>query len=815
MTERPHAARGWLRLLSALCIPTAILTVSASALGPHEIVVLVNANSGDSMHVANHFINLRRVPPQNVVYLSLPDTVLEPGASISRADFTNLIWEPANRIIRQRGIEDHVLAWVYSAGFPVRIAGPPGLSIQGLTFLRNKVPDAKDVQMGTYRSRIFAGPDAPRGERGPSMSLENFTLILGDEYPLPSMMLGVAGSRGNEPQRIVECIGIGAGSDHQRMTGTVFFVVGKDVRSTCREWQYGESQRELNALGIESAVVTQVPANARIAGLMMGSPSVPASTFSGPVTYAPGAMCEHLTSAAAIFDDPNQTKLTHWIQHGATASAGTVIEPYALWVKFPSARFYAHLASGCTMLESFFLSIRCPLQTLLVGEPLAQPGAPALQVSLELNPISPTQTLVRASVAPGNADKDSRYMFFLDGQTLEHPDFGPDASLDPSTLSEGYHDLRVVLYRDGTVRHQAFAETNIVVPGRAGLMTLSGISPGEAIDANRIRSLKVTARGNPREVFILHNERPVCRADEDGSAALNPAALGTGPHRIHPAAIFAGGHLVRGRPIDFLVEDMAKPPRIQEVAAERSATGVVFAVQASDPNGYETSIDWFQPVKLAETAFTPLEPAVSIIGGRIEETAEGARLDPEREYAVALIRQGTKATPREFLLDIAISPGRWSALHSQMAGIVFDYSDRDNFSYFALRGRDSAWVIGRRRKGEWETHASRGRFIRPERWYSMSVRQTKHGVVGRVNDEDVVLWEGGRMGSGPAGVIAAGSPAYFRNAGINPPQCEGYRFSAAGDHMRMEPSPALPFELVVRVRNLSKSAFRTVKTGTP
>jgi len=116
-----------------------------------------------------------------------------------------------------------------------------------------------------------------------------------------------------------------------------------------------------------------------IAGAMMGAADLDLKT---PRKFLPGAMAEHLTSFGAAFESGGQTKITEWIRAGATASAGTVTEPLALWTKFPHARFHAHSAAGCTILESFYQSIRCPLQILPLGEPLAAPWRQPAQVTL-------------------------------------------------------------------------------------------------------------------------------------------------------------------------------------------------------------------------------------------------------------------------------------------------------------------------------------------------------------------------------------------------------------------------------------------------
>jgi len=65
--------------------------------------------------------------------------------------------------------------------------------------------------------------------------------------------------------------------------------------------------------------------------------------------------------------------MSTWIAQGATATSGTVCEPYTNPVKIPNAYVFLHQQKGLTMIESIYLSLRYPLQQLIIGEPLANP----------------------------------------------------------------------------------------------------------------------------------------------------------------------------------------------------------------------------------------------------------------------------------------------------------------------------------------------------------------------------------------------------------------------------------------------------------
>ena len=437
-----------------------VCPLAARALAPHEVLVLSNRRSVDSVQIAKEFMKLRQVPQVNHVRLDLPPSVTRSPGTIKHADFTRLIWSPAMRAMRAGGIEDQILAWVYSVDFPVRIEAKPSVSIQGLTFLRNRMPEYDDVRYGMYASPLFAGPNNRRGIPHYSQTFDVYRKWLKDEMPLPSMMLGYTGERGNTPETVTACLRRGAVSDGAAPKGTVYFVRSKDIRSTCRQWQYPAAVGELRAMGIKAVITERFPAGRNdIIGLFMGS----ASAHPEKASYLPGSMAEHFTSAAAVFHTGHQTKLSAWLKAGVTASAGTVTEPYSIWSKIPSARFFVHYGAGCTMIESYFQSIRCPLQILLVGDPLAAPWAPQAGMKL-LGPAdgkSVSGTVrINAAVASAELSHYGEFAYLLDGRAFRS---GCTLDLDTRELKNGPHRLRAVAYRTGFVRNPVFAEVEITV----------------------------------------------------------------------------------------------------------------------------------------------------------------------------------------------------------------------------------------------------------------------------------------------------------------------------------------------------------------
>ena len=454
--------RGRLFILLAMLLPHLAL-----GLGPHELLVLVNDRSSNSVEIAGEFVRLRGIPEINVVRLSLPAYAGGATVDIAQDDFTREIWTPALKALRERGIEDHILAWVYSADFPTTINTVPAISLQGITFLRNVPVAPPEVEKGTYASVLFAGPNpaVQGGENYASRTFDTFSEWLKDDMPLPSMMLGYTGERGNSRETVLKCLRSGIASDGTRPTGTVFFVTSDDIRAQCRQWQFEPVRRDLIQLGVRAETTRAFPAGRKdIMGLMMGTADLNPGADN---RYLPGSMAEHLTSMAGAFQTPSQTKISAWIEAGTAGAAGAVVEPMSVWQKFPSARFFVHYANGCSMMESFFQSIRCPLQLLIVGDPLARPWAPTNVVlrveGLESNTVSGV-VKAHAEARSGPGCRYWRFLYLLDGKAVGR---SADLVLDTSAIPEGPHQLRVVAYGPGLVRDQVFVERTVVVGNAA------------------------------------------------------------------------------------------------------------------------------------------------------------------------------------------------------------------------------------------------------------------------------------------------------------------------------------------------------------
>ncbi|MEN7972403.1 MAG: TIGR03790 family protein [Verrucomicrobiota bacterium] len=539
----------------------------------HEVLLLVNKNSQPSMLAANTFAAARQIPKMNMVYLDVPESAYGGTATVTPEEFTKLIWEPANAVAKERGIEDRILAWVYSVDFPIRVKTDPGdrrqMSVGGLTFMRNKVPGLNLVEEGKYLSKLFSGPNGriklnlnalSLGVHKSGMGMDAKVPPeaaylqggLGARMPLPSMMLGYIGEKGTSIDTVIQTIQRGKSSDYRGLRSGIHFVMSDDVRSKCREWQYYPAVNELKQRGVRAVVTTNFPAGAEnVMGVLVGAETVDPSSVK---SFAPGAMAEHLTSWSAEFQK-RQTKLTAWLEAGATASAGAVVEPYSNPDKFPSARFFVHYSSGCTMLESFYQSIACPLQSLLLGDPLAKPYAVPLAVNMFGSNRIDMDFTYAAQAKSNLRGAEYLYSFMLDGKEIREESDDSSVYIRASRLADGYHELCVVARVDHSIQFGGVA----IKPFTIDCMGRSvSILPGVVKTGSYTHGIKVEIGGTemPEKLRLVSGEQML---DEKAFAAdaqleLDELKIGEGPNRIRVVAIYADGMEVSSKPVAFEIK---------------------------------------------------------------------------------------------------------------------------------------------------------------------------------------------------------------------------------------------------------------------
>ena len=534
-----------------------LLAGSVWAQLPHRVAVLVNENSQASKKAANEFAGQHRVPGSNVIYLKLPESMYSGRFECTPAEFKTLIYDPAQKAIEERGLSDQISAWVYSVDFPIRIVtgeyDRQQMSIMGLTFLRGQVPeDLKMVEFGQVVSPLFSGPMEGKSQKLPPKAFDIWQAGLKDKMPLPSMMLGYIGEKGNSMETVLRCIQDGARAWQNNGSLRVLFVKTDDEkRSSPREWQFEDTQAELKVRG-GSAVITSdlKPMQTNLTGVIIGMEKVVPSNFG---TFVPGAMAEHLTSFSAEFQK-GQSKCTEWLKAGATVTAGAVVEPYNNWAKFPHTRFFVHYSAACTAMESFYQSIANPLQILLLGDPLSQ----VRKVSVQIKPIGLSKE-ISSSIdaafvldAKFPANMQAAYGALLNGKEIKRGESNSLIELPFNEMGDGWHTVRLIAQAALPTLPGSFIDVPVIINKKGRFVEITDMKDRDPSDI----ILTAAAKGEevPDSVYLLWNGRELARADAGKELIFDERTIGEGPHSIQVVAVYADGMEVHSEPAVFSIE---------------------------------------------------------------------------------------------------------------------------------------------------------------------------------------------------------------------------------------------------------------------
>ncbi len=651
-------------------------------LGPHQVAVLVNGNSDLSRRVANEYVRSRDIPAAHVITLDVPAGIHSVRAQIGHDAFTERIWTPAVETLRERGLgPDRILAWVYAPDFPIRIVHDRiGLSLTGLTFVRNQPPARKEIHDGTYASPLFAGPARPDGPQHPGMTLERYRELVRGPMPLPSMLLGYNGTRGETADSIRKRLELSVAADRSAPRGTVYFVKSEDVRTHARAWQFDAAAEELRAMGLKAEITETFPRRKKdVVGLMAGASMAPATSIR---LYRPGSYAATLTSFGSVYHIRHQTKTTDWLSAGAFASSGTVSEPRAIWTKFPHARMFAFYRRGCTLLESLVQSVRCPLQLLLIGDPLMSPyAAPMSVTSVILGDVSGTEPVeVMAQVLPLKLADKVVYRFFLDGRPLTEWQSEPRTEIDPGVLSAGAHCLRTVVATQGGIRHQAFHREWVQVRREGRGVRFAALDEDARLDASRSLPLRIEAEGDPVGLGVLHHGRWVAGASSiaESVVRLDPGRVGEGRTTLRPVAVYNGGDEVRGVPAPVEFVDRNRPPDLRTVNIREAGDGWLVEVDVHDADGDAVEA----------TAARSMVPDLFPQGG--ETLLEAQRVLVHKTFDVP-----DHHRPRSILAEVSLPVAKNNPrIDGKRFGVGWGSMETEGWAFFGFSGDDGCWGAG-------------------------------------------------------------------------------------------------------------------------
>ena len=297
-----------------------------------------------------------------------------------------------------------------------------------------------------------------------------------DRYYL-SAMLAYTGQRGNSLPEIKYYLERSAASDGSHPKGTVYLMENGDIRTearqpwfsdTCALLQEMDRKCEILSRKMGGRIGTLAENRQDIIGLAAGTRSFKWNASISKLL--PGAIADSFTSYGGDFDKRQQTKLTEFLRQGAAGSSGAVAEPYSFHEKFPLPLMHYYYATGCSLAEAWYQAVASPYQAILVGDPLTRPFADFSKLRLVgQNPDKSWQGEVHlyAESSSSNQNKISRLELWVDGLPISEAPAGETLIWDTRTVSDGYHDLRLVSIDGSVIETRSYKRYRIHVSNKA------------------------------------------------------------------------------------------------------------------------------------------------------------------------------------------------------------------------------------------------------------------------------------------------------------------------------------------------------------
>lgn len=361
MRPRIHALVRW---LCALLVAASAATLARAGGSGLNVVVVVNQTSTNSLALGNDYCEKRAVPPQNLFRIT---GWAGPPMNWTRADFEHRLLNPLLAMLADRALTNQVEIVLLSMDIPYRVT--QGNDVTSTTsalfygFKTNSTPPTglpASCSLPDLSSNSYAFSELPFSQARPGTAPTNAFL---------AMMLTDTTLKG--AQFVLDR---GVASDATFPTQAVYLARTSDAARSVRYVDFDEAIFSARLLG--DATLTRIDTDSTsftaIRGLLTGL-----ATLSLPTNaFLPGALGDSLTSfGGCLLDDCGQTSLLAFLEAGAAASYGTVVEPCNYREKFPHPLDYFYQLRGFNAVEAYYQSLRNPYQGVLVGEPLSAPYA--------------------------------------------------------------------------------------------------------------------------------------------------------------------------------------------------------------------------------------------------------------------------------------------------------------------------------------------------------------------------------------------------------------------------------------------------------
>ena len=324
----------------AACL-TAVSPPPARALDAGQLAVIVNTRDPLSVRIGNYYAAQRWILFQNIIKVGFP-----PGRSALSAKEFGAIKARADEQAMAR-VQAYALTW--AAPYRVECMSITSAFAFGFdpAFCAEGCQPTRPSPYFNSRARL---PFTQLGMR-------------------PAMALAA-----RDFEQAKALIDRGVEADGSLPNGTAYLLSTSDTSRNVRNGSYPLAAKVLEARRVRVRALEQdaLKDAKDVLFYFIGKAQVEGLES---LRFVPGAIADHLTSAGGnLTGEGGQMSALRWLEAGATASYGTVVEPCNLARKFPDpAVLSAHYLGGATLIEAYWKSVAMPGQGIFIGEPLAAP----------------------------------------------------------------------------------------------------------------------------------------------------------------------------------------------------------------------------------------------------------------------------------------------------------------------------------------------------------------------------------------------------------------------------------------------------------
>jgi uncharacterized protein (TIGR03790 family) len=359
MTQQHSFIKLGLTLTFVLVI-VASLTIKVSAspqqLTADNILGLYKQGDTHSKQIADYYAEKRKIPASHLAAVAIAGN----PTTLRRNEFRQILTSLSDKLT------DDIKVVVMTWHAPFRVACMSITSAFAFGFDEKYCSHQKATPFECRKTAI-----------SPYYNAESSTLWRKENPFRLSMML--TGKTVAEAKKLIDR---GVAADNSHPIGDAYLVRTRDKARSSR-WPIFKHFAELwgDRKGVNVKAIddrfnkqnnTLIQNKPKVLFYQTGATTVPKIETN---QYLPGAIADHLTSHGAVgIDSTGQMQAFRWLEAGATASYGTVIEPCNYPEKFPNPQvLIPSYLFGNTLVEAYWKSVQQPGEGLFIGEPLARP----------------------------------------------------------------------------------------------------------------------------------------------------------------------------------------------------------------------------------------------------------------------------------------------------------------------------------------------------------------------------------------------------------------------------------------------------------